>query len=254
VSGYQWLLANRHARLGTYGHFAGRFDAGEDSFRQAVATYEPLVREYPSNLRYALERAGCCCNLANLLRDSRLPASLEWYDEACAALEDILRQRRDAYAGRYLVNVLMGRALALTRLDRPADALRDWDRAIAQDTGELAGRLRCGRSLTLVRAGDLTTALAAANELATQTDMPRFGIYDLACVFALAAAQADDTRAAHAERAMALLARARESGHFGNEAERIRLAHDPYLDALRDRADFQKLLADLPGGTAAAPP
>ena len=71
-------------------------------------------------------------------------------------------------------------------------------------------------------------------------------LYHLACVFALAAAKADDTRSqeAHADRAVEWLNRARAAGSFKAPARRERLAKDRNLDALRPQANFQKLLGE----------
>jgi hypothetical protein len=58
-----------------------------------------------------------------------------------------------------------------------------------------------------------------------------------------AGAPADAGR--HASRAVALLARARDAGHFNTLANRAWLASERDLDALREREDLRLLMMDL---------
>lgn len=64
---------------------------------------------------------------------------------------------------------------------------------------------------------------------------------DSACVYAVASGKVADKKQEYAERAMDLLQNAVKTG-WRNAAH---MAKDTDLDVLRDRADFQKLMAAL---------
>jgi hypothetical protein len=66
-------------------------------------------------------------------------------------------------------------------------------------------------------------------------------LYDLARVYALASSRSADKQQEYADRALELLQRAVKAGF----TDAARLRQDTALDPLRDRADFQDLLAGL---------
>src|SRR5262249_15328930 len=65
------------------------------------------------------------------------------------------------------------------------------------------------------------------------------------CSRASTAAKEAAQREAYAGRALALLRRAQAAGFFGDRANVERLKRDTDLDPLRQREDFQKLVAEL---------
>src|SRR5262249_25819259 len=154
--------------------------------------------------------------------------------------EDIRESLRDAF---------WGRARALNRLGRAADALRDCDRALELETGKERDGLRALHAHTLALLGERASALAEADEVAGAKDLDGLAFVDLAATYALsAAAVARDDQLKSAERAerherqasraVELLPKARAQGYQGIEA----LGKDGDFTALRSRADFQKLL------------
>src|SRR5439155_909917 len=82
------------------------------------------------------------------VRDRGEPAAaLDWYAKAIATLEPAHQaDPRLVTARQFLRNCHSGRAEALVRLDRPAEALTDWDGALALDDGSARTRLRLGRA------------------------------------------------------------------------------------------------------------
>ena len=119
------------------------------------------------------------------------------------------------------------------------------------DETQLRALFRSQRARSLARAGEHAKAFAEANALATAKDLTSVRLYNLACVCALASAAvkdakdpgADAARLAeqYAARAVELLRQAVTNGY--NDAALMKQDRD--LDALRDRADFQKLTAAL---------
>ena len=141
-----------------------------------------------------------------------------------------------------------GRAEALDRLGRRAEALKDWDRALEFAKTADARRLRCYR---LLSAGQPAEAVNAAEELARAKDVRGETVYSLARVSSLASVGVmDDTGAKerYAARTVGLLRQASERGYD----PAAQMKSDPALAALRAREDFKKLLAELEAKQKAA--
>jgi tetratricopeptide (TPR) repeat protein len=260
-------LANRdtvaaiHNALGLLYEDTGRVTEAEASLERARAIWQELAAAHPEQANFALSLGGFCCNLGNLRCDRNQPqAALAWYDRAAAALEAVRRRiPTHPTARQYLRNTYMGRADALSRLGRGAEALADCDRATAMDDERTHELPRLRRAIVLARAGDHRRAAAEAAALAELAPGPTprgAREYDLACVLALvaAAARGDATLAPadrasagerYAARAIALLGQARDAGFFLDPAKVTLMDRDSDLIPLRPRADFQALRAAL---------
>jgi hypothetical protein len=137
------------------------------------------------------------------------------------------------------------RALALGELKRPAEALTDWDRAVELSTPTERPRMQVARARCRARVGNVTAAVAEAAALAEEPKASGSLLYNVACVYALAAAQEDRQREVYAGQALALLRRARAAGFFKDPAKVAHLKQDTDLAPLRPREDFQKFVAEL---------
>jgi serine/threonine-protein kinase len=241
--------ANLSATYDTLAQFLrdrGRPAEAEEAFQETVRLEEALHRDYPTVREHALHLGGAQCNLANLVRDSGRPAdSLTWYARAVTTLGAVLaREPRQAMARRFLRNAHWGRADALTRLGRHAEALKDWERAAELEGGPQRGWFRLQRALALARLKEHARAAAEADELAWAQDAAPGTLYDLACVFALSAASAGDDpkqTESYAARAVELLRQAVAKGY----QDIAHLKNDPDLKTLRMRDDFRQLLRSL---------
>ncbi len=241
---YRYNLSGGHNKLGTVLTAQGRSAEALAEHRAALALAERLVADYPGVPGYAVRLGGSDYHLGTFARDHGEPAAaLDWYAKAIAALDPVHRANPQQAAARsYLRNAYRGRARALERLGRSAEAVADWDRALALDDGSGRAALRLGRADALARGGDAARALAAADELAGAEKLTFGQRYNLACVYALAAAKlppADaDGAAAKAVVALrqAVAAGFRDVGH---------MLHDGDLAAARTRADYAELLWDL---------
>ena len=87
----------------------------------------------------------------------------------------------------------------------------------------------------------MAEAVAEVAELTKSTFWPAPGWYDFACVYAVASGKFADKKVEYAERAVELLQKAVKAGW----KDAAHMKKDSDFDSLRDRADFQKLLADL---------
>jgi serine/threonine-protein kinase len=246
VPEYRGELAFTHNSLGVLLERLGRRAEAEVEYRRAATEQARLVAEHPRMLGHAVQLGGYYCNLGNCLRDGGdSQTALDWYGQAIAILEPVVRQDGQLItARRFLRNAHWGRARTLSHMARLTDALAEWDRAIALDDGSARGPLRLGRAATLARADDPAKAVAEADDLADAKGTSARTLYDCARVQALASAAASGDVASaekYAGRAVKLLREAFTKG-FTDAAH---MQRDGDLAPLRGRADFAELLWDL---------
>jgi eukaryotic-like serine/threonine-protein kinase len=257
VPKYRQELARSHNDLGVLLAHLRQQSQVEAAHRRSVEIQEKLVTDFPAVPEYRVDLAGSYVNFGNLLRSQgQAEAGLAWFAKAIALVEPSVRtEPRSATEQLFLRNAYVNRALVLDQLGRHADAITDWDRALALNTGAAdAPRIRflhvqflaraSRHTLSLVRAGQHVKAVALANALAEAKDVPADTLYILAAVSALATDSAkDDTtlREQYAARAVALLRQAVAKGY----KDIAHLKKDEDLKALRSREDYQKLLQEL---------
>jgi eukaryotic-like serine/threonine-protein kinase len=227
----------------------------EGFLRRAIALGEKLVADVPTVPRYRLQLAGDYGRFGRVLQGrGEAAAALDWYAKSVALIEAILaRDPRDRDARLFLSHAHLCRAEALDQLGRHAEAVVDWDRAIALADRPEKAALRLRRSLALAHAGTPAQAVAEAEDLTRGDTVAGETLSGAARVYALASAavKADARqRQSYAAQAVALLRRAGAAGFFADRHEAEQLKADREFDALRPRADFAALLWDL----ADAPP
>jgi serine/threonine-protein kinase len=252
VTKYQADLAATYNNLGALQDESGRRAEAERSYGEALRLYEQLAKGHPDVPSYRLELGGTYVNLGNLQRDSgQAGAALDSYAQGMEALQAALaKDPKHAEARLYLRNAHWGRADALTRLARHAEAAQDWDRALELDAGPARPFFRLQRAVSLTHAGDHAQAVSEADALAQAKDVNAPTLYDLACVCSLSsAAVKNDAKLAdrYAARAVELLREAVAKGFKDIE----HLKKDTDLDPLRGRDDYRKLLKELEEKTKA---
>src|SRR5439155_877336 len=153
--------------------------------------------------------------------DGSLAAALPWYAQAVEAYEAVrAKDDRQPRARKALGDASAERARVLSRLDRHADALADWDRAAALAAGPEAVEARVGRALTLARLGETGRATTEAAALGEAGEVPGPVLLDLARVWARSSAAGDAARREEsARRAVELLRRAKAAGQFADAAK-----------------------------------
>ena len=95
-----------------------------------------------------------------------------------------------------------------------------------------------------MQAGQTAEAIAEVAELTKASIWSADQWYAFACVYAVASSRIADQKQAYADRALELLRQAVKAGYTNAD----QLAKDPNLGPLRQREDFQKLLAELQAG------
>jgi serine/threonine protein kinase len=244
---YRQNLARTYANQANLLRDQEKYGDAETAYHQALDHLAKLVGEFPGVTKYQLELAATRLRLGQLWRRRQRPAeALPWYDQALALLQRLHRHApNDVVTRNLLGEAHQDRALTLDALERFADALADWDRAL-----ELAPpnvRLQLGRARTRAQAGKTVEAVAEAAALTRDPGAPSFLCCDAACVYALASAAVQETseREEYAGQALALLRRAQAAGFFKDRAKVAHLNQDTDLAPLRPRDDFQKFVAEL---------
>jgi tetratricopeptide (TPR) repeat protein/tRNA A-37 threonylcarbamoyl transferase component Bud32 len=227
----------------------------EAFYREALAFDEKLAQENPGVAFFTLSLGDDYTSLASLVStQGKRKDALQWCIQAIKILDELLkREPTHVEAKKALADALAQRANVLDDLDRPKDAILDWDRALSLNIGRYATRFRVMRAVCRAHAGEFGKAIADVDALTASAKPSGSLYYNSACVYALAAAAAisTDTRLAeqHATRAVQFLTRARSERNFAEAANAKLLRTDKDLAALRSRADFKKLVAEIEAET-----
>jgi serine/threonine protein kinase len=147
-------LGMGYCNLGELLMILGRYNQASDAYARGLPIREKLAHDFPADKSYAVDLAGCYGGIGSVVRMRGQPeAALDWYAKALSRLKPVLAESpRLAEARRFACIVHMARALALDQLARPAEALKDWDRALALDDGERQEAIRLARAATQARA------------------------------------------------------------------------------------------------------
>jgi serine/threonine protein kinase/tetratricopeptide (TPR) repeat protein len=209
-------LAHSQALLGRVYRLKSRFGAAEEILQQSLQSFEKLAHEHPDVREFGYNLGHCALELAKTADESgRLDVALGRYDRAIAILDDAVSKGYEA-ARRVGLGARVWRAKALAKQGNHARATEDVD-ALARRHG-----------LTNVNVYDLACLCSQSSAAAGRDER-------------ISPAERARLKERHAERAMELLKKAVAMGH--RHPAFIRADHD--LDALRDRDDFRKLIADL---------
>jgi tetratricopeptide (TPR) repeat protein len=278
VHRYKDLLSEVHNHLGGLNRARGRPWEAEAAYRRALDIRTKLAGKHPELFRFVRGAGEVAYNLGLVFLRDRDDAggALKCFTPAVDYLQKAFSQGGPHSGARATLCKALGhRAIALTRLGRLPEALRDWDRALKLDNGKLHFPMLLSRAETLskarqeavefARSGEHARAAALAQALAAQRSLTAKFCYQVAAVYALAFAaarkdvarpEAERARLAeeHATRALDLLKRANAAGYFKAPANLAKLKHDPDFDTLRPRDDFKRLLSAVEGKAGDAPP
>jgi tetratricopeptide (TPR) repeat protein len=243
VPEYRAQLAHTYNNLGLCFTDLGRRAEAREQFQKALAVMEKLSAEFPDVPDYGVSLGGGYCNFAFGVLNGGQPAeSLAWFDKAIRVLGPIQERNPLNFQARYFLrNCHSGRARALVQLQKFADSVTEWDKAVEFSPADQKRLFRAARATARAHAGAVADAVAEVAEL---TKSPFWGAdqwYDFACVYALASAKLPDREKEYADKAMELLGQAVKAGY--KDAAHLRADAD--LGALRGRDDFKALVAEL---------
>jgi serine/threonine protein kinase/tetratricopeptide (TPR) repeat protein len=204
----------------------------------------------PKSIPAAVQAAGSVCNYGVMLEEAGdLPGAIAWYGRAVKMLEGAYqRDPKYAKAKQFLIFSSWNRANAHKKADRDRDALPDWERVADLDDGSIRAKAMHQMAWAGLRLGDPVIAAAAVEKgLALESDGA--ARHNFAFVLASAAKLAADRPAeadGYARRAVAILIDLRADPILRQADVQALLKTDETFAVLRDRADFQALLAELP--------
>jgi serine/threonine protein kinase/tetratricopeptide (TPR) repeat protein len=247
VPRYRRDLARSFSNLGVVLWDLGRPEEAQEAYQKAIGLYERLAADFPAAPAYAIDLAGTYMNLGRLMGDKgQLEQALPWLTKSIEILDAAFRKdSRLAKARESLFGASWTRAVTLAGLRRFAQAVEDWDRAIALDDGRFANELRLKRASTFLNLKDHVRATADAQAIAESPKATADDLYKAACVYAICVRVAHEDgplAEPYAEHAVRLLREALAKGYKNP----TRLKTDSDLDSLRSRADFQDLVRTLP--------
>jgi serine/threonine-protein kinase len=217
VPDYRNSLGRTYRALG--GHYfvsMRQADKAKAAYEQSLQIYEKLVQEHPDVWEYAYQLGRCYHNLALAAKLARRWDAMLTSDEK--AIEILER--------------LLSRGYGQVRSD-------------LFDVRLLHANMLAGR-------GEHARATDQANVVARQEGVGQVIHYNIACVFALSSAAAENDgkiapadrtrlKAQYADRAMDFLRQAVAEGDQNAPS----LKGDPDLASLRSREDFQKLVQEV---------
>ena len=223
-----------------------RVGEAEAEYRKSMEIRKGLTAEAPAVLTYAVDLGGSYCNFGNLVNEThnRPLESMEWYDRAIQTLTPVVAKAPQLIVARqFLCNSHLGRSLALNALERPTEAVRELEHAIELDDGARRPTWRLAR-IEWLTAIDPVKATSELEVLLQEGQQPDDTSYTAAVLYSLASTKANDDgqREAYAARAVALLCGLRARGYFQDPARLEKLKTEAFLDPLRPREDFRKVL------------
>jgi tRNA A-37 threonylcarbamoyl transferase component Bud32/tetratricopeptide (TPR) repeat protein len=244
-------LAVTRGNLGHAYEVADRTPEAQEQYRLAMEE----VGKLPASVATCLKLAQNHFSMGGLFfRTKDFQSAHEWYSRAIETLEAIgKRDPNHAQAKQLLSHAYQERAKSLGNLKRDAEAMPDWDRAITLAAGERRAVLRVYRALHWDAQGDHRRVVAEAKYLSAFEVFPGnvFAIIGRLCSHSILSVRKDMTLSSterkrltqqYGDLAMQLLGEAVARGY----RERKFFLH-PDLEPLRQREDFQKLLAELEG-------
>jgi tetratricopeptide (TPR) repeat protein len=239
----QRQLASTHNNLGNELRELGKLDAARGEYRVARKLNQALVASFPGVSLYRVDLGGNYCNLGRLARDEdKFADSLHWFDLAIRMLTPVYEQdRRDSKAREFLCKSHLGRALTHDELRKHTEAVKDWDRAVELCPAAERIAYRGSRAISRIQAGQTAEAIIEIEELTRVGQWSARQWYGFACAYANASIKIAGKKQEYGDRAVEMLRQAVKDG-YRNAAK---MSKDHWLNPLRGREDFKKLLAEL---------
>jgi tetratricopeptide (TPR) repeat protein len=248
-------LAGTYINLGHIYRALDRLEKAERSYFEGQKICQDLNRNHPEMLPYGTRLANAQMELGRVSTiKGQDEIAFTWYGQALQTLEPF--HRKDPSHG--MVNHLLStvhqlRASTMDKVNRYAEALEDWEKAVELD-GAGAFKSRVGRAYALAHLKQHGRAIAEINALLEAKKDDAKTVWDAACIFSLSAAaaaqdgqlpsaQQNRLQEAYAGQAVTLLHKAKEARYFREETNLRALKKDTDLGNLRSREDFKSFLS-----------
>jgi tetratricopeptide (TPR) repeat protein len=229
---------------------AGKPAEADERFRQL----EPRVLSLPGEQRDSLGAAQLYVSWSGVLCDlKRFDDAVSRADAGLAQIQPYLQLEPNDAEARLLCLMLHGnRGHALTGLGKYRESVEEWRVVMNLSGQDVVTESRVGLAFALLGAGEFEQAVAEAQKVKAGDNVSAVECYNLACIFARAAAACGNTRVPQDERtrcalsyssdALGWLKAAAERGCFPDPAIREHAKKDPDLAILRDRPEFGKII------------
>lgn len=237
---YAHLAARTRSTFALRLNDVGEYAAAAAALDRTLADYKRLATDHPGDPQIATEWGGALTYRGRLaFAAGELDAvTTNWHEQAVRMFNELLARDPKHGNGRHRAMIAhLRRAEAHDKFGRYREAATDWQRASDLSGEGLKPALRAGRALSLVKAGDIAKAVAAADELAAKDGVSADTIRYAAAVMAIASAVPSDGDDRLAARAVELLRR------IGRDAAVAMM--DPDFAPLWERDDFRRLIAGL---------
>ena len=243
---YQQELSYSHNNLGNLLIALGKWDDARREHQRALDIKQKLAAQFPALPGYQIDLGVTYHSFGSLhLAEDKPAESLPWFTKSITTLTAVHEQEpHDVRPEQYLCNSYKDRAIALNRLQRFAEAVKDWDMAIKLSSGPEQAGVHAARAGSRIHAGHVLEGVGEITELIQAGGWNARQWYDFACVYAVASGKSADKKQQYADRAMELLRKSVQAG-YKNGAH---MATDTDLVPLRNRGDFKKLLTELEPG------
>ncbi len=244
VPGYRGDLARYHQQLAGVLVVQKKRGPAEENLRAAVELLERVAADHRTETEYRVQLGKCYSDCAWCIYQvgGRVSDALERSTQAIDTLRPIHEAMPlDVRAKQFLRSAYWNRAVAHDRLNKPADAVGDWDRAVELTPNGVDSFLRASRANSKANAGRWADAVAEVDELRTRTGWTATQLFDFATIYGAATFTLSGEKREFTDRAMELLRKAVDAGF----SDASRLKNNAALSPLSERDDFKKLLADL---------
>ena len=238
-------LAGCHLQMGALLAATGKPIEAEAEYHLAISIAEPLYSEFPEVPMYATYIARANMNLGNLrARAGMLEQAIPFFGRAIEIVAPIVEQGTGmGPLAQDLYSSYVKRATALTQLNRFQEAIADYDRVVELCDEPNRPTIRLSRAACLAHT-DPAKGVGEIEDLLAAADRPLEFLYAAACVCSVASANSEQPEHDRfAARAVELLQQARGSGLFRVAHWIEQIKQDTDLAPLRQREDYQKLLA-----------
>ena len=184
----------------------------------------------------------------------RLDEAIDQVDSALPGVEDYLRKEPNDHIARGICLKLHGnRARVFTKLQRHAEAAKDWARVVELSPEPVPDEYRVRLAIELLHVGELTLALPQAEFLKPTMKIGGEDRYNLGCLYGRCAisvqkdasvspAQRSRLVEAHIKDALRWLKSAREAGFFDDQRVRDHAKNDPDLAMLAELDEFRRII------------
>jgi hypothetical protein len=241
---FSQLVSAAYNTLGDVGLSQGDIPAAREAFEKSLALCRNAKQITPEDIQIRIQMARTYdelgrCDLAGYEPEK----ARDWYEKARAILRAL--EKAGKLSTAEYADWLKGLDDSVTFCRSAEKAVADLDFALNQPADQVH-RLLVTRGGALARRGSCPESAATAEKLVGRGPKDPAVLYDACCLFALCSAAAKDgaLQARHADRAVLLLEQAIRHGY----KDVAHLERDTDLTALRQRADFRRLLDGLKEG------